>query len=542
MLRNILLKNKESSPELLSRVIRLQVELTKPDNNIFSFPDLCKEAGIELPNPHSSLYPSTSESDSESLEILENSEKYANEENNTDGKKKRAKRVERYDISDPFVDDSDLPSFQSDKDKIRPKIDGYYVWRGPLVLENSKRKYKRKAKVTSDEEIANDDEEIANDDEQTHQKRKYKRKAKAGNDEEMENSDKENPIKRRHKCKAKAKDDKKVANGDEGMAMGNKENLRKRQYKRDEENLKPRKKWNKKSDKSDISGKVKKTRRKAPPKNTRTPTIKNQDVFSSSHTSLNKQKSQQQQRVSLDLNNSMQIDTQDDNNHNLVDPLHPELQEFISFFKNEVSKENFGVRSKFPQVLNPNLTRLLCKAYELDEFNDILFNVLTNILPYNKFTLKKSDLISQLKSSVDEIIPDLLNEYNDKLARLEPVSSPSLPPPSSSPSSLNNTDAENIGCDKKTSKSKKPDSILPKRFCWNNRTKSLLYEIIRTELSIVEMTNQLAESEEKPTRLSELTCRKNLYQHLLTIWPDGWMTTYEIGRVHSGYKKKHQLS
>ncbi|CAJ0636071.1 4083_t:CDS:10 [Entrophospora sp. SA101] len=524
MLRNILLKNKESSPELLSRVIRLQVELTKPDNNIFSFPDLCKEAGIELPNPHSSLYPSTSESDSESLEILENSEKYANEENNTDGKKKRAKRVERYDISDPFVDDSDLPSFQSDKDKIRPKIDGYYVWRGPLVLENSK----------------------------------YKRKAKAGNDEEMENSDKENPIKRRHKCKAKAKDDKKVANGDEGMAMGNKENLRKRQYKRDEENLKPRKKWNKKSDKSDISGKVKKTRRKAPPKNTRTPTIKNQDVFSSSHTSLNKQKSQQQQRVSLDLNNSMQIDTQDDNNHNLVDPLHPELQEFISFFKNEVSKENFGVRSKFPQVLNPNLTRLLCKAYELDEFNDILFNVLTNILPYNKFTrlcyrtiypktiydskLKKSDLISQLKSSVDEIIPDLLNEYNDKLARLEPVSSPSLPPPSSSPSSLNNTDAENIGCDKKTSKSKKPDSILPKRFCWNNRTKSLLYEIIRTELSIVEMTNQLAESEEKPTRLSELTCRKNLYQHLLTIWPDGWMTTYEIGRVHSGYKKKHQLS
>ncbi|CAJ0906522.1 7938_t:CDS:2, partial [Entrophospora sp. SA101] len=264
------------------------------------------------------------------------------------------------------------------------------------------------------------------------------------------------------------------------------------------------------------------------------------------YTSLNKQKSQQQQRVSLDLNNSMQIDTQDDNNHNLVDPLHPELQEFISFFKNEVSKENFGVRSKFPQVLNPNLTRLLCKAYELDEFNDILFNVLTNILPYNKFTrlcyrtiypktiydskLKKSDLISQLKSSVDEIIPDLLNEYNDKLARLEPVSSPSLPPPSSSPSSLNNTDAENIGCDKKTSKSKKPDSILPKRFCWNNRTKSLLYEIIRTELSIVEMTNQLAESEEKPTRLSELTCRKNLYQHLLTIWPDGWMTTYEIGR------------
>src|SRR5687768_3697282 len=72
MLRNILLKNKESSPELLSRVIRLQVELTKPDNNIFSFPDLCKEAGIELPNPHSSHYPSTSESDSESLEFSDN--------------------------------------------------------------------------------------------------------------------------------------------------------------------------------------------------------------------------------------------------------------------------------------------------------------------------------------------------------------------------------------------------------------------------------------------------------------------------------------
>ncbi|CAJ0758962.1 17555_t:CDS:2, partial [Entrophospora sp. SA101] len=79
----LLLKRK---PEPGFREIRINVELKQQENNIFSFPDLCKEAGIDLTGPKQKYYHSGSETDDNSADddffkrILENSEKYADEE------------------------------------------------------------------------------------------------------------------------------------------------------------------------------------------------------------------------------------------------------------------------------------------------------------------------------------------------------------------------------------------------------------------------------------------------------------------------------
>ncbi|CAJ0761090.1 5925_t:CDS:2, partial [Entrophospora sp. SA101] len=70
-----------------------------------------------------------------------------------------------------------------------------------------------------------------------------------------------------------------------------------------------------------------------------------------------------------------------------VESLNPELQQIILVFKNEVSKESFQNKSRFPESLKPILVKLLSKAYELGGFNENLFKMLTNILPYNKFTI-----------------------------------------------------------------------------------------------------------------------------------------------------------
>ncbi|CAJ0890585.1 3594_t:CDS:2, partial [Entrophospora sp. SA101] len=160
-------------PEPGFREIRINVELKQQENNIFSFPDLCKEAGIDLTGPKQKYYHSGSETDDNSADstlilislkpeagidltgpkqkyyhsgsetddnsadddffkrILENSEKYADEE------EEEQNRQEKYDVSDPFIDDSGMASFRSDNNnKSRPKIEGFYVWRGPLELEN----------------------------------------------------------------------------------------------------------------------------------------------------------------------------------------------------------------------------------------------------------------------------------------------------------------------------------------------------------------------------------------------------------------------
>ena len=52
-----------------------------------------------------------------------------------------------------------------------------------------------------------------------------------------------------------------------------------------------------------------------------------------------------------------------------------------------VSKESFAVKTKFPQTLRAPLAEVALKAVELDEYGENFFKYLTEIFPYNKFTM-----------------------------------------------------------------------------------------------------------------------------------------------------------
>lgn len=66
----------------------------------------------------------------------------------------------------------------------------------------------------------------------------------------------------------------------------------------------------------------------------------------------------------------------------------------LSFHRENTNKydlfiiiETFEIKSRFPPNLKPPLMEILTAAYERSQFNENLFKILTNILPYNKFTV-----------------------------------------------------------------------------------------------------------------------------------------------------------
>ncbi|CAG8564362.1 5809_t:CDS:2 [Ambispora leptoticha] len=154
-------------------MITIDIPLEYPENNIVYFPDLLKEAGVwpstpprhtgtdsdsdsseavsdgyqtldrDSPSPSPTPPPpqldSSHESDQFFRRILQNAEANARAEKETKSTRSRKKtsREENYDISDPFIDDSELAPAQLFTGEIRPSVEGFFVWKGPLVTEGS---------------------------------------------------------------------------------------------------------------------------------------------------------------------------------------------------------------------------------------------------------------------------------------------------------------------------------------------------------------------------------------------------------------------
>ncbi|CAG8774394.1 10388_t:CDS:2, partial [Acaulospora morrowiae] len=221
---------------------------------------------------------------------------------------------------------------------------------------------------------------------------------------------------------------------------------------------------------------------------------------------------------------------------------------------------SFEVKSKFPPNLKNPLMDILVKAYEFEQFNENLFKILTNMLPYNKFTItrlcqrtlypkalvdlqrKKSELIEQLRVAVNEIMPSLMRDSGGKKeVHAHEISVPSVNVHSDSmeiDSIIENegeVDVEHdadadVKSDSKSDSStnNRSNESTGKKFRWDDITRRLLWRIVQEEMTWVGMSNDLNEAEEKSERHSEQTCRKSLYQELLKVWPSGWMTSYEI--------------
>ncbi|RHZ82155.1 hypothetical protein Glove_113g11 [Diversispora epigaea] len=500
--------------------IRLEIPLANRYNNIVYFPDLLKKAGIEIKKTPRYISGSDTElSDFEAPDdlqltkdsnneggfferILENAEIYAEQEKNNNKKRKTRgnKKEQQYDTTDPFIDDSELVPLQRNFGKARPQIDGYFVWQGPLEIANQeeeeeeqpKKKTKRKQKS------------VEGGTPKVRRKRTSKKTEETGAD----NTAKQPPVKKKR--------------GSRKAAVNNESQQESQLMTESSSNF--LKTLNEETNKMEIS------------------TIDTHSLTSevSKTFEINKTPGKKKKIYS-------------------VESVNPEIQRLLNIFKQQVEKESFEVKSKFPPNLKNPLTDILVKAYELNQFNENLFKILTNMLPYNKFTItrlcqrtlypktlidiqkKKAELIEQLKNAVDAITPSLIRDYN---ARREKNSSESSVSSMDIDSVVDNDDMDHDDVDVKSDS--RSDSSLNnrpskdsfgKKFRWDDTTRRLLWRIVQEEMAWVSMSNELNEADEKSERHSEQTCRKSLYQALLKIWPTDWMTSYEIARVYSAYKR-----
>ncbi|RGB37432.1 Ubinuclein conserved middle domain-containing protein [Rhizophagus diaphanus] len=538
--------------------IHLDIQLKDKENNVVYFPDLCEAAGFtviktpprylsgsesvgsetphsdwsdnDTPNDFSSPRPSSSgdplpppaheESNEFFKRLLENAEKYAQEaqeekakeakekpeKNPKKRKEKVSKKEQNYDVSDPFIDDSDLAPFQRDYGNIRPTVEGFFVWKGPLTLQG----------MVDETETG---------------KKRTKRKPKSGDA-------KDKPPQPRKKRTVKPKE------GEEGSDKINKP---KRAYKRSKLAVETKLQDSAQTTLPHFIN----TNLFQPPVINVTPTPQDfATAFNNAFPPNSPDRLLTTNPTEAPKTPTFNIKVIPDPNKTPgkkkkiypIEPIRPEIQVLVDAFKVKVDSETFEIKSRFPPNLKPPLMEILTAAYERSQFNENLFKILTNILPYNKFTVTrlcqrtlypktiselhktKADLIERLKAAVEEVMPLLIQEYNERQATRALLDSTSA---TSNSESMMDIDGE-------TEQYQDPNG---KKFRWDETTRSLLWKIVQAEMSIVVMSNDLWEAEEKSERYSEQTQRKHLYQNLLTVWPSGWMTSYEIARVYSAYKR-----
>lgn len=122
--------------------------------------------------------------------------------------------------------------------------------------------------------------------------------------------------------------------------------------------------------------------------------------------------------------------------HHQQKPLDPEIEVLMEKLRHDVKNENFNNKAKFPAALKPTVLEAGLITFRKHRFiDDNLVYHLMNILPYNKFTLRKflttksgqmrvdelqqeiDELAIKLKQTIDRMMPEQQRLFNEKLAQ-----------------------------------------------------------------------------------------------------------------------------
>ncbi|KAF9361747.1 hypothetical protein BGX26_012468 [Mortierella sp. AD094] len=217
-----------------------------------------------------------------------------------------------------------------------------------------------------------------------------------------------------------------------------------------------------------------------------------------------------------------------------LEPLNEEVQESYNIVAELAKKETWEVKSRFPPHIKEPLWECAKIAlatrstgYVLDEG---FFVHLQEILPYNKFTLKKlvykavlPDWIIELEAQRTRLIDQFATRADmvwkaSGLAAMEPEKD-------------GDGDVNMNGDEAKSQK----------KFPWSQDLRLLLWETMEKFMEIHAAKQELrAVDESQPVPPTDSKTRKDAYQTLLQSFPAGWMTSYEISRQYSQLKEKVQ--
>ncbi|KDE04755.1 hypothetical protein MVLG_04811 [Microbotryum lychnidis-dioicae p1A1 Lamole] len=254
-----------------------------------------------------------------------------------------------------------------------------------------------------------------------------------------------------------------------------------------------------------------------------------------------------------------------------------EMQKEIDRLKDEVAKESFEVKNKFPPRLRPILVDVAMRALELDEYDDDFFAIMPKIFPYNLFTMKKlikrevfpkriaayeaeqDRQIEIIRQNVVELLPISKKNHAEDYAhyraeraaweekerkRLEGSGGTPEPIQGGFPSiagvaaATGSDDEDATGPGLATTGPREPIY----KFRFNEAMRVALYnacEIGDRMSELIVEKQELEKAVEQGQKVhSAANDRKILYAKLLKFWPSGDMTSNQLSREMSAAKNK----
>ncbi|KAJ3226201.1 hypothetical protein HDU81_007441 [Chytriomyces hyalinus] len=216
-------------------------------------------------------------------------------------------------------------------------------------------------------------------------------------------------------------------------------------------------------------------------------------------------------------------------------PLSPAVEVTVNYLKNEREKESFENKKNFPQNLRPPLLEAAKMAVLHDEMDENFIKHMKKILPYNSFTLKRlvgrillNHAIMQSKINLSMKTTEFHNLVKSLCAQQgidgpqEAVTDPT--PPTAAPDSISSLVAV-------TEK---------KKFRFDEESKLAIWNLLVLEWEQAELTNLLnsLDGNNSGAKLTDANVRKAVYLKLVGFWPSGWMSTNDISREYSLYKRR----
>ncbi|KAG0152289.1 hypothetical protein CROQUDRAFT_649659, partial [Cronartium quercuum f. sp. fusiforme G11] len=253
------------------------------------------------------------------------------------------------------------------------------------------------------------------------------------------------------------------------------------------------------------------------------------------------------------------------------DPIAPELQDAIRQLKIEVDAALPFAPKQFPPKLIAPTLEVAQLALDLCEYDAPFFHQLAEIFPYNTFTIRKlvtreihpqrkkyydeqiNQRMDRLKPLINQAMVPALSEYQRQVdefdvavkkwedaeaARQSGQRSGSSKLPTNAATILDATSSQpslDVGMQYTMDLTGDDNEPRPKpptknTFKFNLAMRELYYEILKLEDERCDTIQNYQALIDKTVTMKDISNRKQLYQKLVKLWPDDFMTTSRLSR------------
>ncbi|KAI8847072.1 hypothetical protein BC829DRAFT_418640 [Chytridium lagenaria] len=225
--------------------------------------------------------------------------------------------------------------------------------------------------------------------------------------------------------------------------------------------------------------------------------------------------------------------------------LHPDIMDKLALVRTETSKHTFENKRHFPPVIKPLLFQAAWVAVSFNALDSEFIRHLREFLPYNAFTLKKLTVKMLLREGITILQREtekLHLEIQAKVKELctsQGIEGPNEPPtPTGAPPAVvpegSEDNPEVVALAAAAIESATPK----KKFKWTEDLRIMLWNLLTMECELAEFYNHYHVLEGDGSKTTDMSIRKAVYAKLHAFWPQGWMTTIDISREYSSFKRK----